>query len=183
MLLLDEPTSALNADEKTALFELVHMPKAKGTGIVYISHHLDEVLELADRVIVLRDGQVVSTTACASTDAAGLVRDMIGRAIDGPSVDRRDASDEVLLEFDGLSDGVEVEDIRLSLRRGEIVALAGLMGSGRRALAEMIVGLRRVANGEIRLSGRIVAPRGMKAAQRLGIGYKKYLKRSRSRTL
>ncbi|CAN7572847.1 sugar ABC transporter ATP-binding protein [Rhizobium sp. LjRoot30] len=171
VLLLDEPTSALNADEKAALFSLVGRLKAKGTGIIYISHHLDEVLDLADRVVVLRDGQVVSTTDCAGTDANGLVRDMTGRTIDPSLIDRRAPFDEVLLDIEGLGDGRDVEDIWLSLRRGEIVALAGLMGSGRSALAEMIVGLRKPSVGSIRLSGQAVTLHGMKAAQYLGIGY------------
>lgn len=171
ILLLDEPTSALNADEKAALFRLVASLRASGVGVVFISHHLDEVLALSDRVVVLRDGHVVSTAAAAGTDPQALVQAMVGRVIAARADRSASLGGDVLLDVDGLSDGDAVEGASLQVRRGEIVALAGLMGSGRSALAEMIVGVSRPRNGRMTLSGRAIAPASVGEARRLGIGY------------
>jgi ribose transport system ATP-binding protein len=170
VLLLDEPTSALNADEKAALFRLVGSLKAKGVGIVFISHHLDEVMTLADRVLVLRDGRAVATVPVAATNPSALVEAMVGRAIEKNQADRSSVG-EVLLSIDGLSCDDGVSDVSFRLHRGEIVALAGLMGSGRSALAETIVGLSPARAGRVELCGRLVAPGSIAAAKRLGIGY------------
>jgi ABC-type sugar transport system ATPase subunit len=171
VLLLDEPTSALNADEKAALFRVVHALKASGTAIIYISHHLEEVLDLSDRILVLRDGSGVALVDRADVMVEDLVRAMTGRAIGAVDASRRAPEKDVLLETSALGNGTDVHDVSFALRRGEIVALAGLMGSGRSALAEMIAGLQPAISGEIRLKGTVVAPRGMTAAKRLGIGY------------
>jgi len=171
ILLLDEPTSALNADEKAALFRLVASLRAKGVGIVFISHHLEEVLALSDRIVVLRDGHVVSTVEAGRTDPQQLVHAMVGRAIEARADGSSPSGGDILLDVEGLSDGAAVEGASLQVRCGEIVALAGLMGSGRSALAEMIVGLSRPAGGRMTLSGRAIAPGGIGEARRLGIGY------------
>lgn len=171
VLLLDEPTSALNADEKAALFKLVRSLKAAGTAIIYISHHLEEVLDLADRILVLRDGNAVSLVERREVEVGDLVRAMTGRAIADADAARRPPEAEALLEVVSLDDGEFVRDISFSVRRGEIVALAGLMGSGRSALAEIVVGLRPRVQGRMKLGDTAIAPRSLPAAKRLGIGY------------
>lgn len=171
VLLLDEPTSALNADEKAALFRVVRALKAAGTAIIYISHHLDEVLDLCDRILVLRDGHPVTLVDRDGVKVEDLVRAMTGRAIGAMDVSRRAPEKELVLEVRALDDGASVQDVSFSLRKREIVALAGLMGSGRSALAEMIAGLLPTRSGEIRFKGATIAPRGMAAAKRIGIGY------------
>jgi ABC-type sugar transport system ATPase subunit len=169
-LLLDEPTSALNADEKAALFRLVASLKSRGVGIIYISHHLDEVLQLADRIVVLRDGHVVSVSRRGEADSQSLVRDMVGRIIDASDSELVSPRAEILLDVRRLSGGL-VDNASFTLRKGEIVALAGLMGSGRSALVEMIVGLMPASSGEIILSGKRMGAGSMAAAKRRGIGY------------
>lgn len=171
VLLLDEPTSALNADEKAVLFRLVLSLKAKGVGIIYISHHLEEVIELADRIVVLRDGAVVSIVGRKEATARSLVRDMVGRLINEDATPRTPQTSEKLLEVNAVSRGSAVRDVSLNVRKGEIVALAGLMGSGRGELAEMIVGLTKPSTGSLSVSGRPVSARGLGAAKHLGIGY------------
>lgn len=171
ILLLDEPTSALNADEKAALFRVIQSLKRAGTAILYISHHLEEVLHLSDRILVLRDGVVVWVADRADVEVSDLVRAMTGRVIGAVDGTRRAPEKDVLLEVESLSDDGLFKSVSFSVRKGEIVALAGLTGSGRSALAETIVGLRRATSGEIRLCGKTVAPAGMAAAKRLGIGY------------
>lgn len=171
VLLLDEPTSALNADEKAALFALVRSLKAAGTAIIYISHHLEEVMGLADRILVLRDGNAVCVVERPDVEVGDLVRAMTGRAIAGADAARKLPEAETLLEVASLDDGELVRDVSFSVRKGEILALAGLMGSGRSALAEIIVGLRPVARGRMTLGAVTIAPRSLSAAKRLGIGY------------
>lgn len=171
ILLLDEPTSALNADEKKALFALVRSLKASGVGIIYISHHLDEVLDLSDRIVVLRDGMLVSVEDSRHCDARTLVQGMTGREIGDRLENRLPPRAERLLDIRQLSDGNAVHDLSFSIQQGEIVGLAGLMGSGRGTLAGMLAGEVPHASGTMELKGKRVTPRGMTDAKRLGIGY------------
>ncbi len=171
LLLLDEPTSALNADEKAMLFRLISELKAKGVGIVYISHHLNEVLELADRVVVLRDGRVVSIAPRAQVTIRSLVRDMVGRAISLNETAQAPPSGRSILEVDRVSGGGGVTDVSLRIEEGEIVGIAGLVGSGRTELARMIVGLSAPKAGSVKVAGQTVRGGGMAAAKRSGIAY------------
>lgn len=171
VLLLDEPTSALNADEKAALFGLVRRLRGQGVGIIYISHHLEEVMDLADRIIVLRDGSVVQVADKGTLSTAEVVRAMVGRLIADKQAEGPRTAGEIILSTSGLSDGKHVTDADLSIRRGEIVAIAGLMGSGRTELGEMLVGLRRPARGTIMMEGAPIQLRTLAAAIRRGIGY------------
>jgi ribose transport system ATP-binding protein len=171
ILLLDEPTSALNADEKAALFRLVARLKSGGVGIIYISHHLDEVLTLADRVTVLRDGAVVSTRSCAQTTLDSLVRDMVGRTLDaGLGVDSHKIG-ETILDVDAVSLDNRARDISMTVKAGEIVAIAGLLGSGSSLLASMLAGLRKPSSGTISVAGRPLYARGMRSVAALGVAY------------
>jgi ribose transport system ATP-binding protein len=169
VLLLDEPTSALNADEKQALFSVIATLKQAGTAIVYISHHLDEVIALSDRIVVLRDGAVVSIVETEGMTAERLVRDMVGREIEEAN-DSHPATDVAVLSVENVS-RLTVKDASLVVRAGEIVSIAGLMGAGRSELAHMIVGLARPHSGKVTVNGKPVDGAGMNVSVRQGIAY------------
>ncbi len=147
VLLLDEPTAALGAREAHALFAVLRERVRGGAGIVYVSHRLEEVLGLADRITVLRDGRLVATYIAAAVDANELVRAMVGR--DLPVATRVSAgnADEVL-QLRDLAVG-HVRGVSLSVRAGEIVGVAGLVGAGRSALLEGVAGLRPLRSGSL----------------------------------
>ena len=171
VLLLDEPTSALNADEKEVLFQLVASLKSSGVGIVFISHHLNEVLALADRVTVLRDGAVVSTRPRAQASLDGLVRDMVGRTFEVNQDVTSHVIGEAILNVDSVSLGDRVSGVSMTVGAGEIVAIAGLLGSGGGLLASMIAGLRAPSAGSISIGGRRLHARSIKSAATLGVAY------------
>jgi ABC-type sugar transport system ATPase subunit len=143
VLLLDEPTAVLGADDAARLFTAVRTARAAGAGVVYVSHRLDEVMALADRVTVLRDGRRVATAAVAEVDAHRLVHLMVGREIDAGTRTHAPMG-EPLLRIAGLTGG-RLDGVALHVRAGEIVGLAGLLGAGRSAVLESIAGLRRCA--------------------------------------
>jgi ABC-type sugar transport system ATPase subunit len=173
VIAMDEPTSALSHTEIETLFGLIERLKAQGVGIVYVSHKLDELFRLSDRITVLRDGARVAERRTPETNADELIALMVGRQVGSlfPRTDDRlvTAQDAPLLEVHGLS-SADVHDIGFSVRAGEIVGFSGLMGSGRTELARALFGLDK-SSGEVRLRGRLV-PRGssVKAVEH-GIGY------------
>ena len=148
ILLLDEPTAVLGAADAARLFAAVRAARAAGAGVVYVSHRLDEVLALADRVTVLRDGRRVATAAATEVDAARLVQLMVGRDIVAATGSRPAADGAPLLKVAGLCGG-RLRDVTLAVRPGEIVGLAGLLGAGRSAVLETVAGLRRAQAGII----------------------------------
>src|SRR4051794_32379105 len=158
-LILDEPTSSLTQPEVEALFRIVAKLRGEGVGIVYISHRLEEVAAIADRVTVLRDGQSIATRPMAEVDRAELIRLMVGREVSAIFPKREVPIGEVALEAGGLS-----------VRAGEILGVAGLVGSGRTEWAEAVFGLT-AAPGTVRLRGREVRIGSPADAIRLGIGY------------
>ena len=172
IVVMDEPTAALTDAEVRRLFAVIRTLREGGAGIVYISHRLDEVFEIADRVTVLRDGATVATRRAADVGEAELIRLMVGREI-APLVPKRAVPiGELALELVRLSNGAAgVRDVSLGVRSGEIVGLAGLAGCRRSELAETVFGLTPADGGEIRIRGtavRLDAPAG---AIRHGIGY------------
>ncbi|MGE0520508.1 MAG: sugar ABC transporter ATP-binding protein [Candidatus Binatia bacterium] len=140
VLLLDEPTAVLGGADAARLFAAVREAVRAGAGVVYVSHRLDEVLALADRITVLRDGRWVATVPAAAADIPGLVQLMVGRDLLPPEPAAR-AGGEVLLRVSGLATG-HVDALSLAVRAGEIVGLAGLLGAGRSAVLEAVAGLR-----------------------------------------
>jgi rhamnose transport system ATP-binding protein len=164
VLILDEPTSSLTQPEVEALFRIVASLRAGGVGIVYISHRLEEIATIADRVTVLRDGQSIATRPMREVDRAELIRLMVGREISAIFPKRVVPIGDVVLETRGL------RGVSLSVRAGEILGIAGLVGSGRTEFAEALFGLAR-AEGEVRLRGRAVRIASPADAIRLGIGY------------
>ena len=170
VLVLDEPTAVLDEQRVATLFGTVQRLRSQGLGIVFISHHLEEVLRIADRVTVLRDGRVAGSARVAEIDQDWLVGCMIGRDFPAhsPHVGRSGRS---ALQVDGLTVPGEFTDVSLTVREGEIVGLAGLVGAGRSEIARAIVGLSRPNAGSITLFGKPVTIRNPNAAARHGIAY------------
>jgi rhamnose transport system ATP-binding protein len=171
LILMDEPTASLTADESRRLLGIVEALTASGTAIVLVSHHLEEVLESARTITVMRDGRVVRTGPVAEETPQTLVNAMVGRALELTFPPRRPPPDTapVVLEARGLSRARAVDDVSLMVRAGEIVGLAGLVGSGRSEVARLIFGADALDAGEIELEGRAVRVRGPGHAARLGI--------------
>lgn len=170
MLVLDEPTAVLDANRVDTLFELLERLKAQGIGIVFISHHLEEIFRIADRVTVLRDGERTGTSDVSDIDQDWLVSKMIGRKFEAHHTQAR-GTGEVALELEGLSSDGTFEDVSFSVRTGEIVGLAGLIGAGRTEVAQAIFGVRPHSAGRMKVFGRPARFSGPGAATRQGIAY------------
>ena len=175
ILIMDEPTSALSASEVTVLFKVIRELTARGVAIVYISHHLEEAIEIADHAVVLRDGALVATAPAEEIDLPWVVARMVGRSAEYDFRDGARDVGEVLLAADRVKvldpDGsgrLAVDDLSLEVRAGEVVCLYGLMGAGRTELLEAIAGRRPVAAGEVRLEGRDL--RRLTIEQRIAAG-------------
>jgi ribose transport system ATP-binding protein len=172
VLIMDEPTAALNAREVADLLRIIGQLRDEGVGIVYISHRMDELRRIADRVTVMRDGRTIDTVAMRDTSVDAIIRMMVGRALEqsGPALPAAPPA-EVVLEVRGLSRGSAVRDVGFTLRRGEILGFAGLMGAGRTEVARCVFGADPVDAGEIRVHGRPVRIRTPRQAVAHGIGY------------
>lgn len=170
VLIMDEPTAALSGQEAGRLFEIVRDLKEEGVGVIFISHHLEEVAEIGDRVTVLRDGEVVGSVP-ADTPAPELVRMMVGRSIDEQFPRRRPELGEVLLSVSGLSRRGALRDVSLEVRAGEVVGVAGIVGAGRTELARAIFGVDPVDAGEIRVEGEALGAHGPREARGRGLGF------------
>jgi ABC-type sugar transport system ATPase subunit len=170
LLLLDEPTSALTPREVSTLFALLRRLKAAGMAIIYISHQMNEVLAIADRISVMRDGRKIGTWHTEETTAGEIVRHMVGREVTESAAAPAVAGAE-RLAVQGLSAARQFQQIAFSLRAGEIVGLAGLMGSGRGELGRALGGARGVDAGRILVDGQAVVLRSVGDAIRHGIAY------------
>lgn len=168
LLILDEPTATLTPREAERLFAVIGELRAQGLGIVFVSHRLDEVFLLADRIAVLRDGALVGAWPAADLDRRRLIELMVGRPLEREFPPREATIGEVVLEARLVSGG-PVRDVDLSLHAGEIVGLAGLVGAGRTELARLLFGADRLAAGEIRLDGRALRLRSPRDAIGHGI--------------
>lgn len=172
VLVMDEPTAALNDVEIAELFSVIAKLKAEGVGIVYISHRMDEIKRIADRVTVLRDGAYIDTVDAATTPLATIIQLMVGREVSqGAGTIPDTSSNPVALEVRGLSRGKDVRDVSFDVRKGEILGFAGLMGAGRTEVARIIFGADPRDAGEIRINGQAVNIRSPHAAVSAGIGY------------
>src|SRR6266480_1191110 len=157
LIIMDEPTSPLSEHETTRLFQTISQLKARGVSVVYISHRLKEIHQVADRVTVLRDGRHIATRQISETTTENLVRFMVGRELNEQFSDNKARADgEVALRVEGLTASGKFSDISFSVRRGEIVGLAGLVGAGRTELVETLFGAGQVESGEIYLDGKAV---------------------------
>jgi ABC-type sugar transport system ATPase subunit len=171
ILLLDEPTAALSPVEVERLFTLIRRLAARGLGVVYISHHLPEILEIANRITVLRDGRVVAQRNPRDTSQAALVRDMVGREVAAWSRPRNRKPGRTLLKTRSLTRRGEFHAIDLTIRAGEIVGVAGLMGSFRSELARTLCGVLAPSAGELVLRGQPVKWRGLAHAKHERVAY------------
>ena len=172
MLILDEPTAALTTREIASLFAVVEDLRRKGVGMVFISHHLDEIATIGDSVSVLRDGKFVAEVP-ADTHEDELVRLMVGREISQQFPRRREygGPDGTLLEVQGLSTKGLIHDVSFSVRAGEVVSLAGLMGAGRTEVVRAIAGADSYASGTVKVRGTVLPKGDIGAAIRAGIGH------------
>lgn len=171
LLIMDEPTASLTRTEVNSLLNLVRALKAKGICIVFVSHRLDEVLEVADRVTVLRDGKKVGTYPASEVNDKKLAVLMTGKQF-SYSLKETDMTDSpVVLSVKGLTRQGEYQDIDFELRAGEILGLTGLLGSGRTELALTLFGMTQPENGEIRLAGKPLMLRSNQHAIDAGIAY------------
>jgi ribose transport system ATP-binding protein len=173
---MDEPTSTFQRDDTERLFRLVARLVASGIAVIYISHFLEEVREIADRYTVLRDGQAVDTGSIAGTTDNQLIARMVGRSVSNLFPERPPLDDrvgEVVLTVRNLAAPPGLKDATFELRRGEILGIAGLMGSGRTELVRTLFGLDEALSGQIAIKGRPLEARGARPSERLrqGFGY------------
>jgi rhamnose transport system ATP-binding protein len=172
VLILDEPTSSLSDSETEHLFSVIRRLKSNGVGMIYISHRLDELPQIADRVTAFRDGRLVGTARVADTSRSELIRMMVGRELSAVFPKTNVAVGDPLLAARGLSCRAEgVDEINLTVRAGEIVGLAGLVGAGRTELARVLFGLSPADRGTIEFKGRPVQIDSPQTATDLGIAY------------
>ena len=167
--ILDEPSAVLSQEELKRLFELIRQLKQESTLILYISHRLDEVFQVADRITVLKDGELIGTVRTPETDENQLIKMMVGRTLGEFYPQRSNRPGADILLVDRLSCLGSFTDVSFALREGEILGLFGLVGSGRTQVARCIFGADRATSGEIRLHGTPVHPRSPNDAVRAGI--------------
>lgn len=171
LLIMDEPTTVLTHYETDILFHLMIRLKQKGVTIIYISHKLKEVKRICDRVMVLRDGDLISINPTKVLDEQEMARQMVGRELNQIFPSKVIPAPEVVLKVENLSIPKLLTDINFDLRKGEILGFAGLMGAGRTELAETIIGIRRKHSGRILIRGREVAVKTIRDAVNQKIAY------------
>ena len=173
LLVLDEPTAALTQPEVEELFKIMNDLKAKGIGMIYISHRMDEITRISDRVTVMRDGEYVDTVDTASVTKDDIVKMMVGRVIYGEQKSASEVAPDapVVLEVKNLNAGKEVKNVSFSLRKGEILGFAGLMGAGRTEVARALYGADPRQTGEIYINGEKVNIKTPEQAVKHGICY------------
>jgi ribose transport system ATP-binding protein len=171
VLIMDEPTAALNNAEIEDLFRIIRQLKEEGVGIVYISHKMDEIQRIADRITVMRDGAYISTVP-ATTPIQEVIAMMVGRKLEQAEKTIPDTTgNEVLLDVRGLNRGRAIRDVNFSVRRGEILGFAGLMGAGRTEVARAVFGADPIESGEVRVRGQVIRLTSPQDAVQAGIGY------------
>jgi ABC-type sugar transport system ATPase subunit len=170
-VVMDEPTSSLTDREARQLFRIIEELTSGDVGVVYISHRLEEIFEIADRITVLRDGRHITTAPASELDSEDLVRLMVGRPLNELFSRHPHDPGDVALEVRGLTREGEFADVDLTLRRGEILGLAGLVGAGRTELAQAIFGIRPPESGEILVDGEEARIHSPQAAMDRGIFY------------
>ena len=170
VICFDEPTSSLGDEEVTALFALIRQLRDEGKAIGYVSHRMNEIFQLADRITVLRDGKLVGTKKTEDTDHNELVRMMVGRDLSQLFHRERQEAGDPVLELSGITTD-DVADISLTVRAGEVVGVAGLVGAGRSELMKAIVGDLPIRSGEVRVKGKPVKFSSPADAVAAGIGF------------
>jgi ribose transport system ATP-binding protein len=171
VLVMDEPTAALSDRETDRLFEVVRQLRSEGMAIIYISHRMAEVYELADRLSVLRDGEYVGELMRSEFSADKVIEMMVGRRLEDFYEHAKHLAGRVVLEVKNMSDGNRVKNVNFQLRQGEVLGLAGLVGAGRTELARLIFGADKRKSGEVHLDGKKLRINKPQDAIRAGIGY------------
>lgn len=173
VIIFDEPTAALTDAEIEELFKVINDLKSKGTGIIYISHRMDEINIISDRVIVMRDGNYVGTLVTKECDKNDIIKMMVGRTIFSDPKTCSNVSEDapVVLQCENLCRGKAVKNVSFELRKGEILGFAGLMGAGRTEVARLLFGADRMDSGRIVINGKEVKINSPKDAVKAGIGY------------
>ena len=173
LLVLDEPTAALTLPEVEELFKIMNELRAKGIGMIYISHRMDEITRISDRVTVMRDGEYVGTVNTADVTRDDIVKMMVGRVIMGDQKEKSNvpADAPVILEVKNLNAGKKVKNVSFQLRKGEILGFAGLMGAGRTEVCRALYGADHKQTGEIFLNGKQVKIKTPEQAVKHGICY------------
>ena len=171
VIIFDEPTSALTTHETELMFQNIRRLQKKGVSIIYISHRLEEIFEICDRVTVFRDGTYITTQEIAQTDKQELVRYMVGRDVAYEYGAHSTPVSGVLFEAEHISDRKTLKDVSFTLRAGEVLGIAGLEGAGRSELAEVLFGIRKRTGGTMSVEGKVVEINNARDAKRNGIAY------------
>jgi inositol transport system ATP-binding protein len=171
VIIMDEPTSALSDKEVSLLFKIIKDLKQKGVAIIYISHKMDEIYEITDRITVLRDGKYIATKNTNELDKNALIALMVGREIDNLFPEKNLIKGDKVLSVQSLNKKGKFEDINFEVHAGEVLGIAGLMGAGRTEIARAIFGLDKYDSGEIILNGNKIIIKSPKEAIENGIGY------------
>ncbi|ONI39797.1 D-xylose ABC transporter ATP-binding protein [Candidatus Epulonipiscium fishelsonii] len=171
VLIMDEPTAALTIAETEILFNVIRDLKSKGVSIVYISHRMEEIFSLCDRITILRDGQYVAVKEIANSTMQDIVKLMIGREIGDRFPKDNNITNEVALEVKSLNKGKIIKNVSFKVNKGEILGVSGLMGAGRTEIMQAIFGMQALDNGEIYIEGESVSINNPLQAKQLGIGF------------
>ncbi|MFH9008131.1 sugar ABC transporter ATP-binding protein [Streptomyces afghaniensis] len=168
LLILDEPTAALGGDETDHLFERIDALRKEGVSFVYVSHRLEEIARICDRVVVMRDGQKVATHPTAQVPVSQLVEEMVGRSVERIFPDTGAPAEREVLRVEGLSNP-SFRDVSFSVRAGEVFGIAGIVGAGRTELVRAIAGVDPVTEGKVSVDGRVLRLRGPRDAIEAGV--------------
>jgi len=171
ILIMDEPSAALTDKEVRKLFDIIRMLKAKGVTVIYISHMLEEIFEICDRVTVIKDGQYIGTKDTTETDKDGLIRMMVGRDIEDyfPALPAK--QEKTILQVKNLNKGQDLKDINFELFEGEVLGVAGMVGAGRTMLAQCLLGIEEIDGGEIIVNHQPQQIKSVSHAMACGLGY------------
>jgi len=169
LIVMDEPTSSLADDSVENLFQIIRQLKASGVSILYVSHKMKEIFQIADRISVLRDGKYIGTRQAGKTDMDEIITMMVGREIQSRPRAARNLGDQPILSVRGLTTR-RLSEITFDLRVGEVLGVAGLVGAGRSELGAAMFGLDRILKGTVHLEGRAIAPRSPREAMQCGLG-------------
>ncbi len=171
IIIMDEPTSSVTEEERVALFEMIRRLKSQGVAIIYISHRMEEIMEIADRYTILRDGEFITTGDMEGVTIDEIIVGLVGRTLTYVQHEGDSVTDEVILEVDGLTRKGVFEDISFKVRKGEVLGLSGLVGAGRSEVARCIFGLDRSDRGCIRINDQASRIRSSRCAINHGIGF------------
>lgn len=170
LLILDEPTAALGAEETKLLFKQIERLRAEGVGIIYISHRLEEIKKIADRIVVMRDGEKVQEFDTADLPIRTIVEAMVGRSMDKMFPALPEPTDETVLKVSGLTSSADqFQDVNFSVRKGEVFGIAGLVGAGRTELVRAIAGADPIRSGSVELNGKDITPKSPNDAIQNGV--------------